>query len=62
MSHRKIVVNYDFIEETHDCYYSDPYDEKVSEDNVSKIYPLLRIFSNDDIINRGAILCSSFIT
>ena len=55
----KIRLTYDVIEEDHDGYSSDGYDFVTDEKTVTKIYPLLKIFTDDDIIDRGGILSIS---
>ena len=51
----KIRIKYDVIEESHDGYCSDGYDFLTTTKTITKIYPLLKLFTDDDIIDHGGI-------
>jgi hypothetical protein len=50
-----LVVTYDINEETHDGYCSDPYDSDVETRTETCKYPLLIMFTNEDIDDEGNI-------
>lgn len=55
MRDTKIRIKYNVIEETHDGYCSDGYDFITTAKTITKTYPLLKFFTDDDIINQGGI-------
>ena len=55
----KIRLTYHVIIEDHDGYCSDGYDFVTNKKTITKIYPLLKMFTTDDIINHGGILSIS---
>ena len=52
MKGTKMRIKYNVIEETQNGYCSDGYDFIT----IAKTYPLLKLFTDDDIINHGGIL------